>query len=190
LMTEQRIRDAARALFSELGYDRTTIRAIAARAEIDPALVIQYFGSKDKLFADAARVNTNDPSLADPDGLAELLLTSLGVKVAGLPLASLATIRSMLTHPEAAEDARRRTLAHVELLQKGIAGEDAALRASLLVSIILGVMVERHLLKLDPLQDASTEQITRLLRPCFLALTGSAKSKRGSRPKKRSPRVT
>ncbi|MEQ4714939.1 helix-turn-helix domain-containing protein [Nonomuraea sp. B19D2] len=42
--------ESARALFAEVGFERATIRAIAKRAEVDPALVMQYFGSKQELF--------------------------------------------------------------------------------------------------------------------------------------------
>ena len=55
---------AARELFAAQGYERTTVRDIAARAEIDPALVIRYFGSKDGLFARAAVFDLRLPDLA------------------------------------------------------------------------------------------------------------------------------
>lgn len=45
---------AARERFAADGYERTTIRAVAADANIDPAMVMRYFGSKEKLFAAAA----------------------------------------------------------------------------------------------------------------------------------------
>ena len=41
--------DAARELFAELGFERTTMRAVAARAAVDPALIYHYFGDKDGL---------------------------------------------------------------------------------------------------------------------------------------------
>ena len=49
--TRAAILKAAQELFAELGYARTTVRDIAARAAIDPAMVMRYFGSKDALFA-------------------------------------------------------------------------------------------------------------------------------------------
>ncbi|GAB79047.1 transcriptional regulator, TetR family [Austwickia chelonae] len=51
LTTRARIRNAALAEFAATGLNRTTIRAIAARAEVSPALVIHHFGSKDGLRA-------------------------------------------------------------------------------------------------------------------------------------------
>ncbi|ADG77104.1 Transcriptional regulator, TetR family OS=Tsukamurella paurometabola (strain ATCC 8368 / DSM/ CCUG 35730 / CIP 100753 / JCM 10117 / KCTC 9821 / NBRC 16120/ NCIMB 702349 / NCTC 13040) OX=521096 GN=Tpau_0463 PE=4 SV=1 [Tsukamurella paurometabola] len=44
------ILEAARELFAEVGYDRATIRAIAARAGVDVALVSYYYGNKKGLF--------------------------------------------------------------------------------------------------------------------------------------------
>ena len=48
--TRAAIEAAARRLFAEQGYERTVIRDIAAAAGIDPAMVIRYFGSKDRLY--------------------------------------------------------------------------------------------------------------------------------------------
>ncbi|MFC7639949.1 helix-turn-helix domain-containing protein [Streptosporangium lutulentum] len=53
--SEQRILEAARALFAERGFERTTIRAVAASAGVDPALVMQYFESKQELFSRAVQ---------------------------------------------------------------------------------------------------------------------------------------
>ena len=53
--TEATILEAARELFAADGFERTTIRGVAARAGIDPALVMQHFGSKEGLFAASTR---------------------------------------------------------------------------------------------------------------------------------------
>src|SRR5262249_36984294 len=53
--TRQAILAAARGRFAEHGWDRTTIRAIASDADVDPALVLHFFGSKAALFAAAMR---------------------------------------------------------------------------------------------------------------------------------------
>lgn len=58
--TEERILAAARQIFAELGYDRTTIRAVALAAGVDAGLVMHYFGSKDLLFAQAAEVPADE----------------------------------------------------------------------------------------------------------------------------------
>src|SRR5689334_16457158 len=56
--TEARILDQARRLFAESGYDRTTIRAVATAADVDPGLVMHYFRSKEELFARATEGGT------------------------------------------------------------------------------------------------------------------------------------
>ena len=48
--TREAILEAARRQFADLGYDRTTLRSVAAEAGVDPALVVHFFGSKQQLF--------------------------------------------------------------------------------------------------------------------------------------------
>ena len=55
---------AARERFAESGFERATIRAIAADANIDPSMVMRYFGSKDRLFAAAADFDLQLPDLS------------------------------------------------------------------------------------------------------------------------------
>src|SRR4051794_21800404 len=62
--TKARILDAARQLFSREGYELATVRAIAAAAQTDPALVIRYFGSKEGLFAEAAVFDLRLPNVS------------------------------------------------------------------------------------------------------------------------------
>src|SRR5262249_54800746 len=88
--TEQRILAAARSSVAEHGFERTTIRAIAAAAQVDPALVMQYFGSKQALFKQAARIAPSETVAGGPEQLTELLLSTLGVKIVDLPETSLA----------------------------------------------------------------------------------------------------
>jgi AcrR family transcriptional regulator len=171
--TEARILAAARQAFAEAGYDRATIRAIAAAAGVNPGLVMHYFGSKEDLFRRAASMIPGAPESETPEDLAEFLLGSLGVKLDSLPLASAAALRSMLTHPEAAEGVRSLIDQQMRQLSSMIQADDAELRASLVGSIIFGVVIGRQLLKLDTLCGASPEAIISLLRPGFQALTAS-----------------
>ena len=53
--TREAILAAARSAFAELGYDRATIRGIAAGAAVDPALVLHYFGCKEATVRGRAR---------------------------------------------------------------------------------------------------------------------------------------
>src|SRR5262245_65117897 len=48
--SREQIAEAARSLFAELGYERTSFRRIASAAGVDPALVVHFYGSKEDLF--------------------------------------------------------------------------------------------------------------------------------------------
>ena len=95
--TAQRILDAARAEFGERGLEATTIRRIAQRANVDPSLVMQHYGSKAALFAIAIQLGD-----AAPDEIAAHLHDVLDVRLGTLPPETKALVRSMLTAPEAA----------------------------------------------------------------------------------------
>jgi AcrR family transcriptional regulator len=168
--TETRILAAARRKFADAGYDRTTIRAVAAAAGTDPALVMRYFGSKEELFARVAELTPDEPITGTPDQVAELLLAALGDKLATEPSAALAMLRSMLTHPEAGKEVRDVVTSQQDQTANAIPGEDAMLRAGLVSALSLGTVIGRYLLHLNGLDSAPPEQITALLRPCFHAL--------------------
>ena len=78
--TRAAILSAARELFAASGFGGTTIRAIAAAAGVDPALVHHYFGTKDDLFVAALELPVDPrkvlaPVIAEgPDGAAERML--------------------------------------------------------------------------------------------------------------------
>jgi AcrR family transcriptional regulator len=168
--TEGRVLTEARRLFSELGYDRTTIRAIATAAQTDPGLVIRYFGSKDELFARAAQLPPDEPVTGPPGQVAERLLASLIGKLESEPTAALAMLRSMLTLPEAATEVRAALDQHQRQLSESLEVPDGPLRTALYGAIVLGVVAGRYLLKLDGLADAPPDEIADVLRPCIRAL--------------------
>jgi AcrR family transcriptional regulator len=171
--TEARILAAARQMFADLGYERTTIRAVAAAAGVDGGLVMHYFGSKEELFSRAAKLAPDEPPTGTPDEVAESLLGSLAKRLANEPVASLAVLRSMLTHADAAEGFRAAADTQLDQIAGAIPTADAGLRASILRAITHGVIVDRYLLRLGALADASPEDIINLLRPCFQILTGT-----------------
>jgi AcrR family transcriptional regulator len=165
--TEARILDAAGRLFAEVGYDRTTIRAIAAEANIDPGLVMRYFGSKENLFDRVAEFGQDEPITGTPEQAAELLLTSLSQKLADEPVTALAAIRSMFTHMDAADEIRSAMIAQQRQAAQHLADDDAVLRAGLIGALTIGAVIGRYLIQLDGLCDAPTEKVTALLRQAF-----------------------
>jgi AcrR family transcriptional regulator len=173
--TEARILAAAAELFVASGYERTTIRAVAQAAGVDAGLVMHYFGSKQQLFERVTHGSQPPLDLAgSPSQVAEQVLAQLAESLVTEPVQSLANLRSMLTHPEAAHSVGERTIRYRAQLAAAIPAPDADLRAALISAIILGVLVDRHLLKSGGLDAATPEEITNLLRPILRTLTNPA----------------
>ncbi|GAA3456881.1 TetR/AcrR family transcriptional regulator [Dactylosporangium matsuzakiense] len=171
--TEARILEAAKRMFADVGYERTTIRAVAAAAGVDAGLVMHYFGSKVELFTQAAELRAEpDPSGA-PDEVAEQLLASLARRLRDEPVGSLAVLRSMLTHDGAEEGLRAAAAPRLDSLTSAIGGDDARLRAGIIGAITHGILIERYLLKLGGLETADPDAVIDLLRPVFHRLTGA-----------------
>ena len=158
--TAQRILEAARAEFGEHGLEAATIRGIARRAKVDPALVMQHYGSKAALFNSAIQLGE-----ASPGEIEAHLHDVLDVRLAALPPETMALVRSMLTAPEATESMSAFLNERVVNLSRAMSGDDADLRAALIVSSILGLTIARHFLKLDAFANASEADITRVARP-------------------------
>lgn len=158
--TAQRILDAARAEFGEHGFEAATIRRIARHANVDPSLVMQHYGSKAALFAIAAQLGE-----AGPGEIEAHLHDVLDVRLAALPPETKALVRSMLTAPEAAASMSAFLNERVANLSRAMGGDDADLRAALIVSSILGLTIARHFLKLDAFASAPAADIARVARP-------------------------
>jgi AcrR family transcriptional regulator len=170
---------AARQAFGSAGYAGATIRGIARDAEVDPALVHHYFGSKDQLFAAALQL-PYDPTQVIPrvlsegaEGLGERIArTFLGIWDATPgqgPL--LAMLRSAVADETSAQSLRD-FLTKVVLLplaQAAGGDEGAQLRASLAASQLVGVAIARYVVRLEPLASASIEE---LAAPLGVALDG------------------
>jgi AcrR family transcriptional regulator len=174
--TQARILDSATGLFLTAGYERTTIRAVAAAAGVDAGLVMHYFESKQELFRrviDAAPAPEVSGAL---EQAAEQILAGLADRLANEPVASLALLRSMLTNPEAASAASAGIARYEAQIAQAIPADDASLRAAIISAITLGITVSRHLIKTDELASADPAQVISLLRPCILALAAQPPS--------------
>jgi AcrR family transcriptional regulator len=173
--TQARILDAAARMFAEVGYERATIRAIAAQAGVDAGLVMHYFGTKDELFRAVMHSGPGAPATGTAREATEELLARVASSLATEPVLSLAMLRSMLTHPEAARAANEELADYRARLSAAIREPDAELRAAMVTAVTLGVIVSRHMLKLDELADAPAEKVIELLGPCLRFLTGADK---------------
>jgi AcrR family transcriptional regulator len=176
--TEARVLAAARHLFAAQGYDATTIRAIAAEAGVDPSLVIQYFGSKDRLFVQVAADRWDVESMiAGASSRADVIEVLLEAFIASAgdsqEMGSVSVmIRSSLTNPQAAAVTSETLFqdAALRLLQPVAADPDSAGRAELVAAFLLGVVVSRSLLRVEPLASMPADKLKTYLRAAVLAV--------------------
>jgi AcrR family transcriptional regulator len=172
--TREAILTAARAEFAARGYAKASIRGIARAAGVDPALVHHHFGSKDQLFAAALAISFA-PALAvaevmagSPEGVGERLARfffSLWEQPE-LRERLVAVFRSAFTEEQAAtmlrEFVSRELLLRVaDLLDV----PDPQLRAELASSHMVGLLLVRYVVQVEPLASADPEELIRLVAP-------------------------
>jgi AcrR family transcriptional regulator len=173
--TREQIAVAARALFAELGYERTSFRRIAAAADVDPALVVHYFGSKDELFR---QVMALPPAIAAAlervaDGpretvgrrLAELIVGALENPASRTVV--LGRIRCATTHPDAAALVRETVTRDLHGLASALTDDRPDERAVLVGVQVVGIALARYVVLVEPLASMSVEDVVELTAPTF-----------------------
>ena len=154
--TRAAILAAARRRFAADGFERTTIRAIAADAGIDPSMVMRYYGSKDGLFSAAADLDLQLPDLAavPREQLGETLVRHWVERWEGGSSDELLIVvfRSAITNEAAAERLRTVFGAQVAKAVGTIVDDraEAATRAGLVSTQMLGLALCRYILRLAP----------------------------------------
>jgi AcrR family transcriptional regulator len=172
--TRETILAAARRRFATVGYAAASVRAIAADARVDPALVMHYFGTKDALFIAAAGLPPGLSGLIA--GLAEVPLADFGEALARSYLslvdsddsrnAILALVRSAVSHEKAAAMLREFLTAQLlPVIARLTNHPDAELRATLIAAQLIGVAMLRHVLRVESLARATTDEIVALVAP-------------------------
>jgi AcrR family transcriptional regulator len=151
---------AARARFGSDGYERTTLRAVAADVGVDPALVIRYFGSKQDLFAAAADFTLELPDLTkiDPDRVAEALLPRF-FAVWEDDTTFLALLRAAMTSPTAADTMRSVFARQVAPTLAAVTPDHPAQRAGLMGAFIIGLATTRYVLANPAVADLDHDQL-------------------------------
>ncbi|CAN5443811.1 TetR/AcrR family transcriptional regulator [soil metagenome] len=164
-LTKEAIGRAARRLFHRHGYVGTSVRAIAAEAGADPALVIRHFGSKERLFLETVAIEgrfehvTTGPLESLGARLVESLLTDMLEQTAS-------TWRAMLRATDS--DLVRSRLIHameqmfIEPLAPRLVGPDAELRARLVAAQISGLLDALAILADRRITEAAPETLVRL----------------------------
>jgi AcrR family transcriptional regulator len=181
--TRAAILTAARADFAEQGYDATSVRGIARRAEVDPALVHHYFGGKAKLFAAVLDIPADPAALIGAvvqgprDRVGESLVrTFLSVWDSEEGRQRFqALLRSAVTHDEATlmlrEFLTREVFGRVvrELASSAGSGRvptrEVELRAGLAASQMIGLAVMRYIVELPAVVAASHDELAVMLGP-------------------------
>ena len=199
----QAVLDAARELFAGFGFERTTMRAVAARAGVDPALIYHYFGDKDGLLSaalqppeDAAAVFAGVAGAVDRAG-EELVRRLIGLweERPEVREQMLAILRTGLSH-ERAGRLLRDILSSFILAGLGdvLASDRRELRAALIGSHIGGLMLARYILKIPGAAAASPEDLIQAVGPAVQHyLTGpisAAQAPSWGRPGEDAPSAT
>jgi AcrR family transcriptional regulator len=172
--TRERILTSARELFAVNGIDRTSIRAVAKAAGVDAALVHHYFGTKEQLFAAAVHLPIDPMQVIAP--MRETPIEELGLKLPSLLLplwdselgaGLIATLRSLISGDEVG-------LAR-SFLQDIIGGEIGSrvddppgtgkIRTQFVASQLMGVVMARYIIKVEPFASLPTEQIAQTIAP-------------------------
>lgn len=169
IATRARILAAARAQFARQGYDRTTIRTVAAEAEADPALVMRYFGSKDGLFAAASAFDLRFPDLGAVarDRLGETMIRHFLTLWEGDPSDQSLRILLRAGATEAEAAARCRALFADQVLPavRKAAPDQEELRAGLIATQMLGLALCRFILEVPPVANMPPETVIATIGP-------------------------
>jgi AcrR family transcriptional regulator len=164
--TRAAILTAARERFGADGYERATIRAIAADAAIDPAMVMRYFGNKERLFAAAAEFDLRLPDFrgVPPERLGEAMARHFVTRWEGDDTLR-ALLRSSVTNEAAADRMRDLFAAQLAPALRDLAIEQPAVRAGLVASQTLGFAFCRYILEIAPIVTMSHDDVVTWLGP-------------------------
>jgi AcrR family transcriptional regulator len=172
--TRERILASARELFARNGIDKTSIRSIAASAGVDAALVHHYFGTKQQLFTAAIRIPIDPMQVIGP--LRNTPVDELGVTLPSLLLplwdsqlgsGIIATMRSLLAGSDVG--LIRTFLQEVITAEIGPRVDDppgsGAIRIQFVASQLVGVVMARYILELEPFTSLPVDQIAATIGP-------------------------
>jgi AcrR family transcriptional regulator len=182
--TRRAILDAARAMFAARGYEATTIRAVAARADVDASMVMRYFQSKAGLFTAAVTLDLEVPDLRSvpSSGRGEFLVRLFLSRWEAPPRDDemIALLRTAATSETVAEQLQE---VYSQLVTKPIADlgdERAAERGTFIAAQMLGVALCRYVLRLQPLASMPPEDVVAAVGPSvqrYLTMTAARHSR-------------
>lgn len=145
--TRAAILTSARQKFANRGYEATSLPSVVADAKVDPALVVHYFGTKERLFVAATGL---------PAGLAELF--------ASLAALSLHHYVRVLVrgYPEVVDSDKSRNPI-LALVRR----QSPTTKPPMLRGFLIGIATLRHVLRVEPLAGARPDEIVALVTPAI-----------------------
>jgi AcrR family transcriptional regulator len=166
---------AAKREFAKKGYEKTTLRAIADEARVDPSMVLYLFGSKAELFRESMKLVLN-PELftaqlaAGPDGELGCRIVRAYLTIWEQPdtAASMVSMLQSATSNSDAHDAFREFLHSYVMtaVADALGGtDDARLRAMLAATSLVGTAMLRYVMQVPPLSTLGVEQVITLVGP-------------------------
>ena len=169
-----RILTAAREAFAETGWAGTTIRAVARAADVDPALVYHYFGSKEGLLEAATNPpprwlenvaktwTTPVPELGS--ALLRLMLSAWADDEVGPVLR--AVLQTAAHEPSTREKLRRIVQSSLMgVSQLGVDERDRMVRSGLISSQIMGLAMMRYVWRIEPVASMSDDEVVAAVAP-------------------------
>jgi AcrR family transcriptional regulator len=168
---------AAKQRFATEGYEKTTLRAIALDAHVDPSMVLYLFGSKEELFRQSLRLILDPEVLVaaltgatddDPDIGTRMVRTYLRIWETPDTAATMRAMLQSATSNTDANDAFRGFMQNYVLTAvSGVlgGGEQARLRAMLAASNLVGTAVLRYIIQVPPLATLSADEVVALIAP-------------------------
>src|SRR5689334_269051 len=171
--TRTRLLDAARELFLGQGYNAVGLREVAAKAGVDVTLVRRYFGSKQRLFAEATDVSEDTDEIrnaADDTVGRQMIARVLGAR-RDVEAPLFALLRS--SGDPAVVSRLNSQLEHglTRNLSKRITADHARIRADMVTALLLGIGVQRVLLQKKPMASARDDDIAAVFLEAFEAIT-------------------
>jgi AcrR family transcriptional regulator len=178
---------AAKQRFATEGYEKTTLRAIAQDAYVDPSMVLYLFGSKEELFRESLRLIIDPEVLVaaltgaaddDPHIGTRMVRTYLRIWETPDTAASMRAMLQSATSNSDAQDAFRGFMQSYVLTAVSDAlggGEQARLRAMLAATNLVGTAILRYVMRVPPLATLPADDVVKLIGPSVTRyLTASA----------------
>jgi AcrR family transcriptional regulator len=171
--TRTRLLDAARELFLGYGYSAIGLREVAAKAGADVTLVRRYFGSKQRLFTEATDVSENVEEIrhAADDAVGRRMIARVLAARRDVDAPLFALLRSSGDPAVVARLNSQLDEGLTRNLAKRITEDHARIRADMVTALLLGIGVQRVLLRKKPMASARDDDITDVFLEAFEAIT-------------------